>query len=51
MKKLFLSLRQANDLAKKKVSKKKWNWMNCGSEREYTLNQNLNYFKKYRINQ
>ncbi len=51
MKKLFLSLRQANVLAKKKVSKKKWNWMNCGSEREHTLNENLNSFKKYKINQ
>ena len=51
MKKLFLSLRQANVLAKKKVSKKKWNWMSCGSEREETLNQNLNSFKKYKINQ
>ncbi len=51
MKKLFLSLRQANVLAKKKVSKKKWNWMSCGSEREETLNENLNSFKKYKINQ
>lgn len=51
MKKLFFSLRQANILSKKKISKKKWNWMNCGSERENTLNENLNSFKKYRINQ
>ena len=51
MKKLFLSLRQASVLAQKKISKKKWNWMNCGSERENTLNENINSFKKYKINQ
>ena len=51
MKKLFLSLRQASVLAQKKISKKKWNWMNCGSERENTLNENINSFKEYKINQ
>ena len=51
MKKLFLSLRQASVLAKKKISRKRWNWMNCGSEKENTLNQNLNSFKKYKIDQ
>ena len=51
MKKLFLSLRQASVLAKKKISRKRWNWMSCGSEKENTLNQNLNSFKKYKIDQ
>ena len=51
MKRLFSTLREANRLAKIKVSRKKWNWMNCGSEREYTLNENLNSFKKYKIKQ
>jgi len=51
MKKLFLSLRKASVLAKKKISRKRWNWMSCGSEKENTLNQNLNSFKKYKIDQ
>ena len=51
MKKKFFSLRQAKTFAQKKIPKKKWNWMCCGSEREETLNQNLNSFKKYKINQ
>ena len=48
-KKLFLTIREAHNLAKKKISKKKWNWMSCGSEREYTLNENLNAFLRYKI--
>lgn len=51
MKKSFATLREANNLAKKKISRKKWNWMNCGSEKEYTVNANLDYFKKFKINQ
>ena len=47
--KFIVTLRQAYNSAKKKISKKKWNWMNCGSEREYTLNENLNFFKKFKI--
>ena len=43
----FFTLRQAYNLAKKNIPKKKWNWMNCGSEREYTLNANLNFFQKF----
>ena len=45
----FVTLREANILAKKKISKKKWNWMSCGSERELTLNENLNFFKNFKI--
>jgi len=51
MKKSFATLREAYNLAKKNISRKKWNWMSCGSEKEYTLNANLDYFKKFKINQ
>ncbi len=51
MSKNFKTLRQAFVYAKKNISKKKWNWMSCGSEREYTTNENLNYFKKFKIKQ
>lgn len=47
----FSTLREAFNIAKSKTPRKKWNWMNCGTEREWTLNENLNSFKKYKINQ
>lgn len=49
MKKKFLTIREAHIKAKKKTPIKKWNWMNCGSEREFTLNENENAFLEYKI--
>ena len=47
----FVTLREANKFAKAKTPKKKWNWMNCGTEIGYTLNENLVSFKKFKIQQ
>lgn len=49
MNKRFVTIREASKKAKFFTSSKKWNWMNCGSEREYSLNENLNAFLRYKI--
>ena len=33
----------------KKISIKKWNWLENGTEREFTLNENLNSFRKIKL--
>lgn len=47
--KKFRSLPEIRNFAKKKISIKKWNWLENGTEREFTLNENLNSFRKIKL--
>ena len=47
---LPVTLRELYKVAKSKTPKKTWNWMNNGTERELTLQQNVESFKKYKLN-
>lgn len=50
-KNFFVTLRQIYKFAKKKTPSKKWNWMSAGTERQWTMEENLLSFKKYKLNQ
>ena len=45
-----VTLRELYKMAKSRAPKKAWNWMNNGTERELTLGQNEESFKKYKMN-
>ena len=45
-----VTLRELYKMAKSRAPKKAWNWMNNGTERELTLGQNMESFKKYKMN-
>ena len=47
--KKFKSLPEIKNFAKKKISNKKWNWLENGTERELTLQENLNSFKNIKL--
>ena len=47
--KKFRSLPEIKNFAKKKVSNKKWNWLESGTEFEFTLQENLNSFKNIKL--
>ena len=47
---LPVTLRELYKVAESKTPKKTWNWMNNGTERELTLQQNVESFKKYKLN-
>ena len=45
----FTTLREAEELAKKKILWKKFNWLQSGAEDEYTLKKNLEDLSKIKI--